>query len=482
MAIDPNSVLFVTLDSCRYDTFAGANVPAMRRVGPLHQAQAPCYFTFGSHAAMFVGFTPGVAAAAAPLINPKFGKIFKLAGAAFPGKGGEGFTLEGRSIIDGFKRLGYFTLGSGGVAWFDPSTPTGQALISDFEEFFYPGDSWSLPRQLDWIDQQLAQYEGQYEGSPVFLFLNVGETHVPYYHQGAPWPREDNPCVPFQTADRSADCRFRQRACLEFVDGALAPLLERFSAATIVLCGDHGDCWGEDGLWEHGISHPMTLTVPLLVRLRGTEVGGPAATLAIRGWERSSADDAVPYGPIEEFLGRTEGMTSVEEVKLLYELAREVRRGCIVEVGAYRGRSTVALGRGSLDGHGVPVYTIEPHQPFTGVLGGRFGPADAGAFYRAMLETGCYHVVHLVGLSSEQVVADWRTPVALLWIDGDHRYEGVRRDFESWRPHLLEGATIVFDDATDPAIGPYRLIAELLATGEYEKVEEFGKMTVLRVR
>src|SRR5919206_5372735 len=107
MAIDPNSVLFVTLDSCRYDTFAGANVPAMRKIGPLHQAQAPSYFTFGSHAAMFVGFTPGVATVAAPLINPKFGKIFKLAGAAFPGKGGEGFTLEGRSIIDGFKRLGY---------------------------------------------------------------------------------------------------------------------------------------------------------------------------------------------------------------------------------------------------------------------------------------------------------------------------------------------------------------------------------------
>ena len=197
---------------------------------------------------------------------------------------------------------------------------------------------------------------------------------------------------------------------------------------------------------------------------------------------RSDLYDNVPEGPVEEFLAKTEGMTSFAEVTLLYELARQVTGGCIVEVGAYRGRSTVALGRGSLDGHRVPVYTIEPHQTFTGVLGGRFGPADAGAFYRAVLETGCYHVVRLVSLSSEQVAPGWRLPVALLWIDGDHTYEGGRRDFESWRPHLAADARVVFDDADNPALGPHRLIAELLASGGYEKVQEFGKMTVLQPR
>ncbi|MEO8502455.1 MAG: sulfatase-like hydrolase/transferase [Acidobacteriota bacterium] len=269
MAIDSASVLFVTLDSCRYDTFEGAQLSAMRDVGQFYRAQAPSYFTFGSHAAMFAGFTPGMAAMAAPLVNPKFGKIFKLTGAAHPGKGGEGFTLEGRNIVDGFKRQGYKTIGSGAVAWFDPNTAAAQLLISEFDEFFYPGNSWSLDRQLAWVDQKLEQHAA----SPIFLFVNIGETHVPYYHEGAPWDVADSPCVPFQTADRSAECRHRQRACLEFVDRQIGPLLARFSSSTIVLCGDHGDCWGEDGLWEHGISHPMTLTVPLLIRLRGRAVG-----------------------------------------------------------------------------------------------------------------------------------------------------------------------------------------------------------------
>lgn len=209
-------------------------------------------------------------------------------------------------------------------------------------------------------------------------------------------------------------------------------------------------------------------------------IAGPEPTSAQR-W-RSNAYDAVPAGPLEGFLDLTEGMTSYEEARLLYELAREVRSGCIVEVGAYRGRTAVSLGRGSLDGHRVPVFSVEPHQSFTGVLGARFGPPDAGAFHRAMVETGCYHVVRLVNLSSEQVTPGWSLPVSLLWIDGDHRYEGVRRDFDSWRPHLAPGATVVFDDASNPEIGPYRLIGELLAAGGYERVRDFGKVTVLRLR
>jgi hypothetical protein len=270
--VDPRSVLLVTLDSCRYDTFASARLEALRAVGPLHEAQAPSYFTFGSHAAMFAGFTPGLAELKAPILNPKLGKIFKLAGPAFPGKGTEGFALAGRSIVDGFRRLGYVALGTGGVTWFDPSTPAAQLLIGDFDEFYYPGNFWSLDKQLAWIDDKSSRYGV----APVFVFLNVGETHVPYFFEGAPWDRADNPCVPFQTVDRSAECRARQRACLEFVDGRLGALLEQFAGATVVVCGDHGDCWGEDGLWEHGISHPKTLTVPLVVRLRGKAIEAPS--------------------------------------------------------------------------------------------------------------------------------------------------------------------------------------------------------------
>ena len=190
--------------------------------------------------------------------------------------------------------MGYVTLGTGAVSWFDPSTPTSQLLISEFDEFFYPGNSWSLARQLAWIDAQLARHAG----GPIFLFLNIGETHVPYYYEGAPWAREDNPCVPFQTDAivRPTVASGNAPASNSWMQ-ALAALLARFSGATIVLCGDHGDCWGEDGLWEHGISHPMTLTVPLSFACGAS---GSADREVI--WRGRSGLRCGAVGPIEEFL------------------------------------------------------------------------------------------------------------------------------------------------------------------------------------
>jgi len=270
------SVLFITLDSLRFDTLVAADAPNMKSVAPLHQAQAPSYYTYGSHSAMFVGFTPGIADAAEPIVNPKFGKLFKLVGAGFPGKGREAYELQGRNIIEGFKHRGFVTIGTGAVGWFNPNVPTGRHLTKDFNHYFYPGDSHSLPRQLDWIAKQLESVANSSLSTDVFVFLNVGETHVPYYYHGAAWSASDNPCVPFQQNDRSQECRLRQRACCEFVDRELQPLLTVFSGSTILICSDHGDCWGEDGLWEHGISHSATLTVPLIVRAFGTPVGSSA--------------------------------------------------------------------------------------------------------------------------------------------------------------------------------------------------------------
>jgi hypothetical protein len=264
--VHPASVLLVTLDSCRYDTFQAAATPCLDRVAPVHQAKAPGHFTYASHAAMFVGFLPSLPGAAQPILDSKFARLFRLDNAAFSGRRPAGFSLAGRSIVDGFRRAGYRTIGTGAVRWFDPSTECGLELTRDFFAFYYPGTTWQIRDQIKWLTQRLTP------DVPVFAFLNVGETHVPYYFDGAPWRPDDNPCLPFQTADRSGDCRDRQRACLEHADTLLGPLLARFAPATIVVCADHGDCWGEDGLWEHGVSHAMTLTVPLLVRFRGQPV------------------------------------------------------------------------------------------------------------------------------------------------------------------------------------------------------------------
>ncbi|NBQ16631.1 MAG: hypothetical protein EBU31_18935, partial [Proteobacteria bacterium] len=66
----PESLLLVTLDSCRFDTVSPERIPVMGAVGPLHRTMAPSYFTYASHAAMFVGFTPGDGLSDRPIVNP----------------------------------------------------------------------------------------------------------------------------------------------------------------------------------------------------------------------------------------------------------------------------------------------------------------------------------------------------------------------------------------------------------------------------
>lgn len=55
-------------------------------------------------------------------------------------------------------------------------------------------------------------------------------------------------------------------------------------------------------------------------------------------------------------------------------------------------------------------------------------------------------------------------PVGLLWIDGDHSYAGVRRDFEDWFPKLEVGGYVAFHDTVNHWYGPTRLVRELLVS------------------
>ena len=265
--VHPGSVLLITVDSCRYDTAHRTPTPVLDQIGPMHEAMALSHFTLGSHAAIWVGTPPGIAGLGQPVLDPKAGRLFRLTTKSIGAGPGDVFALEGATLMEGFRRRGYLTVGTGAVAWFDPETAAGRRLTEDFEHYryFHGGDAVA---QVDWVLSQLPQ------DRPVLSFVNVGETHVPYWYRGAPWERSDNPCRPYaQKSNRRADCIERQSACLQHVDSCFTDLVDAFLDATILVTADHGDAWGEDGLWEHGIWHPVIMKVPLWVRVRGKPCG-----------------------------------------------------------------------------------------------------------------------------------------------------------------------------------------------------------------
>jgi hypothetical protein len=267
----PTSILFITLDSCRYDTFEAAHAPNLKSVGPLFKAHAPGSFTFSSHSAMFIGFTPGIEEEVA-YANPHYARIFRVAGAG--GAAEPWVRLSGRNVIDGFRRLGYLTVGTGAAGWFNPALMTSRPLVRPFDKFFFAGDTYFLRKQIDFVMRTIREETTR----PLFVFMNIGETHVPYWHEGAPWPLDDGPMKAFREGNDPLACKERQRACLEWVDKEMAPVLDHFGDANAIVCADHGDAWGEDGLWGHGFQHPTVIDVPLLYRLKNPPDTKGAAT------------------------------------------------------------------------------------------------------------------------------------------------------------------------------------------------------------
>jgi hypothetical protein len=177
---------------------------------------------------------------------------------------------------------------------------------------------------------------------------------------------------------------------------------------------------------------------------------------------------------------KIDGWLKLPEAELLFDAAKSVKSGCILEIGSYRGRSTVALAAGSRGGSKAPVYALEPHEHFIGIKGGAFGPNDRRAFFRTLLQTKLFSIVRLLNTTSGVVAPGWDKPIALLFVDGDHRYEAVYSDFSLWRPYLMDDALVIFYDDTGP--GPSQLIRELLADGSLSLAKSQGRMSILHFR
>ena len=177
------------------------------------------------------------------------------------------------------------------------------------------------------------------------------------------------------------------------------------------------------------------------------------------------------------------------EIPYLFRKAAEAD-GPIVEIGAAYGGSTTVLLLGKP--RGVRVVSVDS---FVGdSMGGfRATAVECRAAVRQAAGEALYRDWTLIARPSAEVAATWRSPIGLLYIDGDHSYEGVRQDFECWSPYLLPGASIIFHDSrrdptADPHVfaqgwpGPTQLVRELVAGGTFEVVEWCFSMTELRRR
>ncbi len=190
------------------------------------------------------------------------------------------------------------------------------------------------------------------------------------------------------------------------------------------------------------------------------------------------------------------GFMPDDEGAFLHRQAVEAgRRGPLLEVGTYCGKSAIYLGAAAR-ATGSTVFTVDHHRGSEENQAGwehhdptlvddEFALMDTlPVFRRTIARAGLEDQVVAVIGKSTTVARHWRTPLALLFIDGGHAEEHAQNDYAGWAPWLMNGGALVIHDVfPDPADGgqpPYHVVLRALEGGCFEEVEAFGSMRVLR--
>ncbi len=161
-------------------------------------------------------------------------------------------------------------------------------------------------------------------------------------------------------------------------------------------------------------------------------------------------------------LSGIEGFLTLEEGKLLFDLAKNTKTDSIVEIGSWKGKSTVCLGLGSKEGSGIKIYAIDPH---TGSLEhqnefkGNVWTFDI--FKENVRRSGIEDMIVPIVKPSGEAVKDFNQEVSLIFIDGAHEYDAVKKDFEDWISKIVDGGVVAFHDTIGWA-GPRKVVEEYL--------------------
>lgn len=139
------------------------------------------------------------------------------------------------------------------------------------------------------------------------------------------------------------------------------------------------------------------------------------------------------------------------------------RDGVIVEIGSFKGKSAVMLGK-LAERFGLgPIVAIDPHNFNNEELSehrSNPGATSFDEFVENVRSAGVSQFVETHRKFSTEVAKNWDRPIRLLWIDGDHSYEGAKADFDGFLPHLVPGGFVALHDALHPFPGPIRVFVE----------------------
>ncbi len=173
---------------------------------------------------------------------------------------------------------------------------------------------------------------------------------------------------------------------------------------------------------------------------------------------------------------------SPDQARRLFDAAARARAG-IVEIGSFRGRSTIVLALGAAPGVGITA--IDPH------AGNDRGPqeiagfaaqaaTDNEVFNRNLQRAGVAATVRHVRAFSAAAHGEVTGGMDVLYVDGAHRYAPALADIRGWGSRVQDGGTMLIHDSFSSIGVTAAILRELVAGRRWRYVGRARSLTEYR--
>lgn len=163
------------------------------------------------------------------------------------------------------------------------------------------------------------------------------------------------------------------------------------------------------------------------------------------------------------------GLHNEEEMLFLYkEILKLPESSILVEIGTWEGRSAAIMGLAAEKINGR-VFTIDYYDHSLNYsLKEQY---QSLALTNENLRRKDIKNVLALQSTSGEMAEKWVLPIDLLFVDGDHKYESVKADIESWLPKVKIGGFVMFHDYSSHE-GVLPAVDEAINDKKLEKKEQ----------